>query len=90
MSQKDIELVSCPVCSGEGCRNGIFQFVICFACNGLGKVRADDNEPLPNQQIIDRLVIRNQKLQRYIQELSSLAHTLEPTAVELQRKWRGA
>ena len=90
MNQKDIELVSCPFCSGEGGRNGIYHFVICFACNGLGEVRADDNEPLPDQQIIDRLIIRNRKLERYIQELFSLNHKPEPTAAELQRKWRGA
>ncbi|WP_422459157.1 hypothetical protein [Endozoicomonas sp. ALB115] len=63
--------------------------MVCTGCNGLGEVRSDNEQPLEDHQIINRLRERNRQLIRRVQDLTSINRQPEPSTQDLQRKWRG-
>ncbi|WP_067517869.1 hypothetical protein [Endozoicomonas ascidiicola] len=86
---KGLHLIPCEDCNGSGEHRSTFDYQICIGCNGLGEVRSDNQQPLDDYQIINRLRERNRQLLIKVNQLKQLHSKPQPTDQEIKRKHRG-
>ena len=67
MATRNLSLIRCKACNGLGEERGVFDWLVCMTCRGLGEV-PESGEHLTDDQIIDRLRLRNRHLKQKLNE----------------------